>query len=294
MRSKHLAIPLSLLCASVLTVVGVLVASTIASGAHGAKRPRGQNQLIPLYDNADPADWTQACSQASGTGGGSWIIADAAPNSGGPGSAALPAWASVIKDCSSYGRAAVIGYVWTDYGEGRRESIASIERQISAWYSYYPGEIAGIFFDGVSDDAPGTGASNKTFYRALAAYVHSHEGGNAEVVFNFGKNPSSDWMLSAGSTENANIVVTFEGSYDTPDENPYTSWTQAPWELGHPAHDFAALIHNAPDGASAAQPASACRSLAQQNVGYVYVGTTYDRLPSYFGDLATKSVSASC
>ena len=68
MRSKHLAIPLSLLCASALTVVGVLVASTIASGSHGAKRPRGQNQLIPLYDNANPADWTRACSQASGAG----------------------------------------------------------------------------------------------------------------------------------------------------------------------------------------------------------------------------------
>ncbi len=294
MRSKHLAVPLSLLCASALTVAGVLVVSTFASGAHGTKRPRAQGQLIPLYDDANPADWARACSQASGTGGRSWIIADAAPNAGGPGSAALPAWARVISGCSGYGRAAVIGYVWTDYGEGGRASIASIERQIDAWYSYYPGEIAGIFFDGVSDDAPGPSTSNATFYRALAAYVHGHEGGNGEVVFNFGENPGSDWMLSGGGTENANIVVTFEGSYDTPGENPYTSWTQASWELGFPAHDFAALIHDAQDATSAAQPSSACGSLARRNVGYVYVGTTYDRLPPYFSDLAAKSNSGSC
>ena len=39
----------------------------------------------------------------------------------------------------------------------------------------------------------------------------------------------------------------------------YTSWTQAPWELSYPADDFAALIHSAPDGLAASQPASACR-----------------------------------
>jgi Spherulation-specific family 4 len=294
MKSKYLAIPLSLLCASALTVAGVFVVSTIASGAHSAERPRAQNQLIPLYDNANPADWTQACSQVGGSGSGSSIIADAAPDAGGPGGAAEPAWASVIKKCSNYGRAAVIGYVWTDYGKGGQASIASIESQIDAWYSYYPGEIAGIFFDGVSDDPPGTSTSNETFYRALAAYVHSHEGSNEEVVFNFGKNPGSDWTLTGSGTENANIVVTFEGSYDTPGENPYTSWTQAPWELGYPAHDFAALIHDAPYGTNAPQPASACSSLARQNIGYVYVGTTYDRLPTYFKDLATKSISGSC
>ncbi len=291
MRSKHHRLPLGLLGAGVLAIAGVFAASALASGSHGNGQRAGQNELIPLYDNANAADWTQACSQVNGSGGGSWIIANAAAHGGGPGNASLPAWASVIENCYSYGRASVIGYVWTDYGQA---SIASVESQIDAWYAYYPGEIAGIFFDGVSDDVPGTTTSNQSFYRALASYVHSNEGDNDEVVFNFGENPSSDWMLNGSDSENADIVVTFEGSYDTPGENPYTSWTQASWERAYPADDFAALIHNAPGEAAEPQPASACSSLAQQNIGFVYVGTTYDQLPSYFDDFATASISGGC
>ena len=201
--------------------------------------------MIPLYDNGNPADWTEACSQSSD---GSLLIADVAEGAG-PGSASVPAWANVIDSCHSYGRASVIGYVWTDYGEGGPASIAGIESQINAWYSYYPGAIAGIFFDGVSDDVPGTSTSNQSFYQTLASYVHTHEGSDAEVVFNFGANPGSDWMLSGTAANNANLVVTFEGSYNTPGEGPYTSWTQAAWETGYPAHDFAALIYNAPNEA---------------------------------------------
>lgn len=291
MRSKRLRMPLGVLAAILLAVAASLVGSAGASRTHGGNQHRGRDQLIPLYDNANAADWKQACSQSSGSGGGSWIIANAATAGGGPGSVALPAWASVIEDCYSYGRASVIGYVWTDYG---RASVESVERQIDAWYSYYPGEIAGIFFDGAADATPGTGASNQSFYRTLSSYVHTREGDNNEVVLNFGENPGSDWMLSGSDTENADIVVTFEGSYDTPGGNPYTSWTQAAWELGYPAHDFAALIHDATAGEAAPQPSSACAALARQNIGYVYVGTAYDGLPSYFSDLSRESSAGGC
>jgi hypothetical protein len=290
MRSRKHGIKARLLVVALLAIPAVFAGSTLASGSHGANRRAGQNQLIPLYDNANSADWREACSQASGSGGGSWIVANAASEGGGPGSAALPAWASVIEDCYRYGRASVIGYVWTDDGQA---SIASVESQIDAWNSYYPGEIAGIFFDGVSDEVPGTTTSNQGFYRTLASYVHTHEGNDDEVVFNFGQNPVSDWMLDGSDAENADIVVTFEGSYDTPGENPYTSWTQAAWELSYPADDFAALIHDAPDGLTE-QPASACGSLAQQNIGYVYVGTSYEELPSYFTGLSTESLNGGC
>jgi 6-phosphogluconolactonase len=255
--------------------------------------PAAQGTLIPLYDNAIPADWTEACSQTNGSGGGSLIIADAAEGSG-PGSARLPAWASVIENCLTYGRASVIGYVWTDYGEGGPASIAGIESEINAWYSYYPGDIAGIFFDGVSDVVPGTTTSNQSFYETLAAYVHTHEGPNAEVVFNFGANPGSAWMLSGSAANNANLIVTFEGSYDTPTENPYTAWTPAPWEAAYPAKDFAALVYNAPEALATPQPASACGGLAKQNVGYVYVGTWYAQLPPYFGSFLNDSFSGGC
>jgi hypothetical protein len=291
MRSRQDGVQLSLLVVAVLAITGAFGGSAHASGSRGAGQRAGQNQLIPLYDNANAADWTQACSQASGSGGGSWIVANAASEGGGPGSAPLPAWASVIENCYRYGRASVIGYVWTDYGQA---SIASVESQVDAWNAYYPGEIAGIFFDGVSDEVPGTITSNQVYYRTLASYVHSHEGNNDEVVFNFGQNPASDWMLDGSDAENADIVVTFEGSYDTAGENPYTSWTQAPWELSYPADDFAALIDNAPDAFTASQPASACGSLAQQNIGYVYVGTSYEELPSYFSGLSAEALNGSC
>lgn len=260
----------------------------------GAPVANAQGTLIPLYDNGNPADWTAACSQTNGSGGGSLLIADVAEGNG-PGSASVPAWANVIKNCNSYGRARVIGYVWTNYGRGAQASIAGIESQIDAWYSFYPGEIAGIFLDGVSDDIPGTTTSNQSFYRTLASYVHTHEGSSGETVFNFGANPGSGWMLnSSEAANNANLVVTFEGSYNTPGENPYTSWTQAPWEAAYPAHDFAALIYNVPDEAATPQPASACSSLAQQNIGYTYLGTWYDQLPPYFSSFLTDTFTGHC
>jgi hypothetical protein len=285
--SSRLGVWFSLL--GVVALANIAVSPALAS----ARTAREQDQLIPLYDNANAADWTEACSQTNGAGGGSWIVADVAEGQG-PGSASSQAYAKVIQNCYRYGRASVIGYVWTDYGEGGQASISSIESQVKAWYSYYPGGIAGIFFDGVSDEVPGTSVSNLSFYRSLASYVHTHEGNNDEVVFNFGANPGSAWMLDSTDANNADIVVTFEGSYDTPGEDPYTSWTQAAWERNYPANDFAALVYNAPSAMGTPQPASVCASLVQQNIGYVYVGTWYAQLPSYFGELLADSARAAC
>ena len=288
MGQRRVGILLGLLALMALVAVGVAPDAVFAYGhwgfahhGHGYRPPAqpsggGQSQLIPLYDGANPTEWAQACSQANGSAAGSWIVANAASAGGGPGAEPSPAFAEAIEHCYDSGRASVIGYVWTDYGEGGEASIPEIERQIDTWYSYYPGEIAGIFFDGVADDVPGTSTSNESFYKTLAAYVHTHEGDNGEVVLNFGENPSSDWMLNGNDVENADIVVTFEGSYDTPGENPFTSWTQASWELNYPAEDFAALIDSAPDEEATPQPASACSALAEKNLGYVYVGTSYD------------------
>jgi Spherulation-specific family 4 len=301
MRPRRVAILLGLASATVIALVGIVPRATFGWGgqrgfAHNGHNHNqtGQDQLVPLYDKANPTEWAQACSQANGANGGSWIVANAASVGGGPGAESSPAWAEAIEHCYDYGRASVIGYVSTDYGEGGEASIAEIEHQIDQWYAYYPGEIAGIFFDEVSDDVPGTTTSNESFYRTLATYVHTHEGDNDEVVFNFGENPSSDWMLSGNGVEDADIVVTFEGSYDTPGENPFTAWTQASWELSYPAEDFAALIHSAPNEEATPQPASACSALAQKNLGYVYVGTSYEQLPTYFGELSTEAIDGSC
>lgn len=195
-------------------------------------------------------------------------------------------WAKVIEDCYTYRRASVIGYVWTDYGRASQAGIASIKAQIDNWYAFYPGQIAGIFLDGVSDAIPETGVSNQAFYQTLSTYVHSRTDDNDLVVLNFGQNPGSDWMLRASNAKNADIVVTFEGAYNTPGMNPYTAWQPAAWEKRYPANDFAALIYDAPDSTGTAQPATACNLLKQQNIGFVYVGTWYSELAPYYGDLA--------
>lgn len=251
---------------------GVAVLAAGASAATAATVHR--DELIPLYDNANPVDWQTACSQSNGAHGGSYIIAD--PFQGdGPGSGPVQSWASVINGCSQYGRASVIGYVWTNYGRGGAASVPAIEQQVSDWYLYYPRQIAGIFFDGASDTVPGATTSNKSFYQTLASYVHARERGKDEVVFNFGANPGSGWMFSGSSGKNANLIVTFEGSYDDAGSNPYTSWTQASWERSYPSDDFAALIYDAPS-------AAVCTPLATQHLGYVYVGTWYDTLPPFW------------
>jgi len=147
-----------ILAVSLISVAGKSIPSRAASVPHGVhvKGTQRPNQLVPLYDGANPANWTKVCSQSNGSGGGSWIIADVAQGAG-PGTAPNSAWASVIDSCYDYGNASVIGYVWTNYGRG---DLASIEAQVDDWYTFYPGNIAGIFFDGVSDTIPGTTTSN--------------------------------------------------------------------------------------------------------------------------------------
>jgi Spherulation-specific family 4 len=270
--------------AAARTAPGQATAATAANTAKAANTARSQDQLIPLYDDANAADWTQACSTVNGAHGGSWIIADVDQGLG-PGPAPVPAWASVIKNCYKYGRASVIGYVDTNYG---RLSIATIESQIRAWYSYYPGNIAGIFFDEVSDTIPGTTTSNVSFYRTLDSFVHKGHGDNDEVVLNYGASPGSGWMFNSSDANNADMVVTFESDYDT-----YTTWTPAAWEAGYPASDFAALIYNTGESADP-QPASACGRLAQQNIGNVYVGTWYDVLPPYFSAFLADAAQGAC
>jgi hypothetical protein len=260
--------------ALLLVAAGIVLPLSLGGG-------RTVDQLIPLYDSANPSAWATACSKVNGAGGGSYIIADV-DGAQGPGSAPTPAWQDVIDNCDRYGRAAVLGYVWTDYGQGGMASLPALEAQVSSWYSFYPGKIGGIFFDGASDSVPQTGASNEAFYRSLASYVHQKQGMGEKVVLNYGSNPASGWMFDSNGPGNADIVVTFEGSYDTPGQNPYKEWVAASWESKYAAHHFAAIVYGAPGTAASPQPSSACRSLMRQHIGYLYVGTTYSRLPPYF------------
>lgn len=267
---------------SVVVVAGARAA--LGAGSAEAATVKHRDELIPLYDSPTDAsfasDWENACSGSYGGQGGSYIIANPQPGAG-PGTGPVQAWSNVFSNCYGYGDASVIGYVDTDYGS---RSVSAIEQDVSDWYAYYPGEIAGIFFDRVSDTVPGTTTSNQAFYQALASYVHQTKGSRDTVVLNYGDNPSSGWMFDGTSAQNANIVVTFEGAYNDPGSSPYTAWTQASWENAYPAADFAALIYDAANTtyASPTSYADACTSLASQHLGYVYVGTFYDVLPPFW------------
>ncbi len=268
----------------VLLILAAVLVPILTSGSRAAapRQPARPNQLIPLYENT-ASDWTTACSSVNGANGGSFIIADADAGLG-AGPAPVPAWASVIDNCDRYGRASVLGYVWTDYGEGGMASVPTIEAQIKAWYAYYPNHIAGIFFDGASDTVPGTGASNQAFYQTLDSFVHTKEGNNDEVVLNYGANPGSGWMFNSSNANNADVVVIFEGSYNTPGENPFIGggWSPAPWEARYPADDFAALMYDTNSTTTVAQPVTACAALSEQHIGYLDVGTWYTNLAPYF------------
>ena len=252
----------------------------VASGgpaAHAATGVAHPRELIPLYDNGNATNWAQTCSHAVGSGGGSLLIADVAMGAG-AGPAPVASWASVIHNCYRYGKATVIGYVWTNYGQ---VPLATAEAGIDNWYRFYPHDIAGIFLDGANDTIPGTSTSNAPYYGALASFIrtkHVH-GRGTEVVLNFGSDPASGWMFASTAKQNANLVVTFEGAYDDPSLNPYTAWTQPAWELHYPAADFAAIVYDAPDSAGTPQPSSACARILTQHLSYVYVGTWYDQMP---------------
>jgi hypothetical protein len=273
---------------SALLVLAAVLAAVVATGglASATRQAAGPDQLVPLYeDNAN--DWATACSETNGANGGSYIIADVDAGSG-AGAAPEAAWATVIDNCDSYGKAEVLGYVWTDYGKGGAASIPAIEAQVKDWYSFYPGHIAGIFFDGAADDVPGTGASNVSFYQTLDSYVHQNWKSNDEVVLNYGANPASGWMFNSSNAKNADIVVIFEGSYSTAGENPYVGggWAPARWESQYPADDFAALMYDTNSTTAVPQPETACAALTAQHIGYVYVGTWYTTLAPYFSTFA--------
>jgi hypothetical protein len=266
-------------------VLGTIV--YIGTQVHASKHTARPDQLVPLYED-DPKDWAMACSETNAANGGSFIIADTDASSG-PGPASVPAWAKVIDKCARYGRAEVLGYVWTDYGAGGASSIPAIEAQVKDWYIFYAGHIGGIFFDGAADTVPGTGASNVSFYQALDSYVHQNWKNNDEVVLNYGANPGSGWMFNSSGVKNADIVVIFEGSYDTAGQNPYVGgrWEPASWEARYPAHDFAALMYGTNTSGTVPQPATACAALTAQHIGYLYVGARYTDLAPNFSAFAS-------
>jgi len=251
---------------------GVMLGLVVVALMAFLPRSRLMDQLVPLYQPG-ASDWHTACADSPATGAGSFVIASFDQD---PAPGLRQAWAQVINGCRRWGRAKVLGYVWTDYGT---LSPASIQRQIRAWYQQYPGQLGGIFFDGVSDRRLGDGAYNHNLYASLAGYVHARHGARAEVVFNFGAAPASAWMLRGPASQRADIVVTFEGT-----KQQLVKWSQPAWEERYPKGDFAVLVHNWTGPAG-----PVCEVVRDLHIGYLYVGDNYEKLVPNF-----RKTMASC
>ena len=174
------------------------------------------------------------------------------PNSG-PGDAVRADYVAQIKVIKAQG-VVVLGYVPTNYG---KRPFTEVQSEVERYYKWYG--VNGIFFDEVSNDD-----ANLPYYvRCCRAARAAHP--KAHLVINPGTPVTKGYMSVA------DIVVTFEGNYDT-----YVKREADPaWVKQFPAKRFWHLVYAAPDVAAMQ---NAVRLSKTRNAGWVYV--TPDTLPN--------------
>jgi Spherulation-specific family 4 len=199
----------------------------------------------------------------------------------GPGSEPVSAWTDVINRAHAAGKR-VLGYVDTGYlgqtgmltrlgSTSVADWVAQAEQDINAWYAMYGGSIDGIFFD---DGYNQCGAGNQfpDVYETIDQYEKIHHPGALTVL-----NPGA--VVPQCYEYAADVLLTFEGSYDTYESSAYQAldWTPAdPMKIWH-------IIYGVPtDKVSLVDETSQTRG-----AGYVYITddvetNPYDTLPSYF------------
>jgi hypothetical protein len=253
------------LVAGLLIATGLLVSSPAFASV----------QLVPAYfdPTGSPNPWNVMCQDMSTAGSGSIAIMNPA---NGPGRKALADYASALADCHLDGQR-VIGYVAT---KNTHRSIAKVEQEINAYFSFYPG-INGIFLDNMAQSpaakasCEGCQMTVESYYSTLYSYVHL-EGTSVTVVGNPGTPAITSWQLSAPV---ADAVVTFEGSSAS-----YQTYTPPSWVLGEPASKIGNIVYAA--GSTALGPD--CSLATKDNAGFLYVTNLnlkpdpYEALPSYW------------
>jgi Spherulation-specific family 4 len=205
---------------------------------------------------------------------------------GGPGLSKNPADLTIIRRARARG-IQILGYVWTDYANNAAGNAAepgmtpaplsAAENEAMQWYEWYG--VRDVFFDGATT---GLGNGQLSYYRSLYAYVRQHIPGG-RVWINPGWYPVSAAYMSA-----ADVVMDFEGSYDTLAANPPPGWV-----YGFPAGRFATVLQ-LPDGESADLGAALSLTRAD-NVGHVFVADQpdYSALPAYWS-AEDAAVAAEC
>lgn len=176
--------------------------------------------LVPLYVHpaVDPAAW-QALTRVP-----SWLYGVVLNVADGPGTTRDPAFAAAAGALRAAG-VRVLGYLDTAYGTRPHRTVLHELRRHTGWYGT----------DGVFLDQAGADAGLLPYYRALADAARDE--GAATVVLNPGVHPDP------GYASVADLLVTFEGNWDTYLISGAPSWTEA-----HPPESFCHLIHGVPDG----------------------------------------------
>jgi hypothetical protein len=277
-----------------IIVVAVLVVVHAASGRPGSQPSASgisQRLAVPAY--VDPAIDPETWAELTGSGSGAVGIVVVNVDSG-PGTEAVPAWASAIRSAHKAG-STVLGYVDSGYlgsptsgrsgglptrsgSTGLKAWLSQIRVDIADWYRFYGSDLGGIFFDETSG-ACGPTATSTAYadqYRALSEVVKRLYPG-AMTVLNPGV-PVGECFRDA-----ADVLVTFEGSYQayTGSAPPGDNYRPLEWS---PA-DSGKIWHIVYGATSEDQLRHALALSKERKAGYVYVTGAvppdpFDSLPS--------------
>ncbi|MER6347810.1 spherulation-specific family 4 protein [Streptomyces sp. NPDC001595] len=184
--------------------------------------------LVPYYEHPSvrPAEWDAIVAAAPRLHG---VVLNPAS---GPGEALDPAFAEIAARLRAAGGVRVLGYTDTDYG---RRPYADVARDLDrhrAWYG-----TDGAFLDQVA-----SGPEEFGHYRRLAGAAWA--AGCTTVTLNHGTQPHPCYARIA------DVVVTFEGDWETYRTRPPLPWTGTGARQCH-------LVHGVPPGVDAAAAARA-------------------------------------
>jgi hypothetical protein len=180
--------------------------------------------LVPLYvypGTGQPDAWDRAAEHADRL---AWVVFNPAS---GPGAGPQPEFTGAAARLRAAG-VRLLGYVDTDYGRRSHHEVVGDIARYQDWYG-----VDGVFLDQV-----GSQAEYLAYYRRLGVAARSLD---AElVVLNPGVHPDP------GYAEVADVVITFEGSWEQ-----YQRLRTPSWTTGFPARRFGHLVHSAPPEACA-------------------------------------------
>ena len=229
--------------------------ASIHLATHAAGTQTSTGVLVPLYETPGPA-W-DTLIQAKTAHPNVPVVAIVNPD-GGPGSEAVPTFATGIQRLESAG-IIVLAYVWTNYGERSQNSTQADILNYKNWYS-----VDGIYFDQMASQ-PG----KESYYAALNSYVDSL--GMWITVGNAGEDVSQSYVGTV------NTIVIYE-NWGLPNLSVLEGW-----HTGYAKSSFAVLAY----GVSDLNPYYI--EDASQYIGYIYITdagayNTYFALSSYLAE----------